>query len=273
MAANGKMRCGFIGLGSQGAPIAERMIAAGFPTVLWARRRETLAPFAGSGVEFASTITELARQVEHVGVCVVNDSDVLEVCRELIPALPSGGCIAIHSTVHPDTVRQIAQDAAMASLAVVDAPVSGGEPAARAGTLTVLAGGDAHAVAKARPVFEAFGSLIPYLGEVGAGQNAKLINNALMAANMAMADHALTAAAALGIDKAALLELLSASSGRSFGLEVRGRLPKPQAFSHGGALLLKDVNLLQAVLGDDPGALGLANAAKTFLAACTSGQN
>lgn len=269
MTANDTMRCGFIGLGSQGAPMAARMIAAGFPTVLWARRPETLAPFANSGAEFAATIAELAQQVEHVGVCVVNDSDVLQMCGELIPALPRGARIAIHSTVHPDTVRQIARDAQVAGVAVVDAPVSGGEPAARAGTLTVLAGGDAAAIAKARPVFEAFGSLIPHLGEVGAGQNSKLINNALMAANMAMADHALTAAAALGIDKAALLELLAASSGRSFSLEVRGRLPDPQAFGHGGALLLKDVKLLQAVLGSNPGAAGLASAAHAFLTACT----
>lgn len=268
MPSQDKIRCGFIGLGSQGAPMAARMIAAGFPTVLWARRAETLEPFANSGAEFATSIAELAKQAEHVGICVVNDNDVLQVCGDLIPALPSGARIAIHSTVHPDTVRQIALDAARSSVAIIDAPVSGGEPAAKAGTLTVLAGGDADAVEKARPIFETFGSLIPHLGEVGAGQHTKLINNALMAANMAMADHALTAAAALGIEKEALLGLLAASSGRSFALEVRGRLPGPQAFSHGGSLLMKDVKLLQAVLGENPGAAGLAEAAKAFLAAC-----
>jgi 3-hydroxyisobutyrate dehydrogenase len=267
------IRCGFIGLGSQGAPIAERIIAAGFPMVLWARRPESLELYKDTGAEFASSIAELARQVEHVGVCVVNDDDVRQVCGELIPALLPGARIAIHSTVHPDTVRQIALEAAARGVVVIDAPVSGGEPAAKAGTLTVMVGGNAKDVALVRPVFETFGSLIPHLGEVGAGQNAKLINNALLAANMAMADHALTAAAELGIEKSALVELLSASSGRSFGLEVRGRLPEPEAFSHGGPLLLKDVRLLQAVLGDNPGAMGLADAAESFLAACTGGRS
>lgn len=249
--------------------MAARMIAAGYPVVLWARRPESLEPFRETGAEFASSIAELAKRVDHVGVCVVNDDDVLEVCGELLTTLPEGARIAIHSTVHPDTVRQLALDAAKFGIAIIDAPVSGGEPAAKAGTLTVLVGGEPEDVLKAKPVFETFGALIPHLGGVGAGQNTKLINNALMAANMAMADHALAAASALGIEKAALIELLSASSGRSFALEVRGRLPNPQAFSHGGPLLLKDVRLLQAVLGDDPGATGLANAAEPFLAACT----
>lgn len=250
--------------------MAARMIAAGYPVVLWARRQESLEPFKGTGAEFAASIGELARQVEHVGVCVVNDDDVRQVCDELIPALPRGARIAIHSTVHPDTVRQIAHDAAKSEVSVVDAPVSGGEPAAKAGKLIVLAGGEAEAVDKAQPVFETFGSMIAHLGDVGAAQNTKLINNALMAANMAMADHALAAASALGIEKTALVELLSASSGRSFGLEVRGRLPGPQAFSHGGSLLLKDVHLLKAVLCGQAGVLGLANAAEPFLASCVS---
>jgi 3-hydroxyisobutyrate dehydrogenase len=272
MAKDDKIKCGFIGLGNQGAPIAERMIAAGYPVILWARRPESLEPYKDTGAEFASSIAELARQVEHVGVCVVNDNDLLQVCGELIPALRDGTRIAVHSTVHPDTVRQLARDAADRGVFVIDAPVSGGEIAAKAGTLTVMVGGEAQAVASARPVFETFGSLILHLGEAGAGQNAKLINNALLAANMAMADHALTAGSALGIEIATLVELLSASSGRSYGQEVRGQMSGPRAFGHAGALLLKNVRLLQAVLGEDPGATGLANAAGPFLAAWTGGR-
>ncbi|HEX7856161.1 MAG TPA: NAD(P)-dependent oxidoreductase [Sphingobium sp.] len=271
MTSTDKIRCGFIGLGSQGAPIATRMIAGGFSTTLWARRPESLEPFKGSGAAFASTIAELASNVDHVGLCVVNDTDVIEVCRQLIPALPRGARIAIHSTVNPETVRLIARDAAVQGIDVIDAPVSGGEPAAYAGTLTVMIGGEADAIAKALPVFQTFATLLPHLGEVGAGQNAKLVNNALLAANMAVADHALAAASALGIEKSALMELLAASSGRSFGLEVRGRMPTPQAFHHGGSLLLKDLRLLRDVLGKDPGAVGLWDAAESFLVACTAG--
>jgi 3-hydroxyisobutyrate dehydrogenase-like beta-hydroxyacid dehydrogenase len=259
------MQCGFIGLGSQGAPMARRMIAAGYPVTLWARRPETLEPFAGSGARFASGLAELAAAVEHVGICVVDDAGVQQVCDQLIPAMRPGGRIAIHSTIHPDTCKALAKQAAERGLWLIDAPVSGGQPAAEAGTLTVMVGGEAEAVAQARPVFEAFGSLIVHLGEVGAGQNAKLVNNALMAANMAVAHHALTASAALGIDRAALVELVKASSGRSYSFEVYARLPSPAAFRHGGALLAKDVRLLGETLGDDPGAAGLREAAQPFL--------
>lgn len=270
MSTDRTTRCGFIGLGSQGAPMAERMIAAGFPTVLWARRPESLERFANSGATFASSIAELAESVDHVGICVMADDDVREVCDILIPALSAGATIAVHSTVHPETVREVARKALAQDIHVIDAPVSGGEPGAKAGTLTVMLGGPANVVEKLRPIFSSFGALMPHLGEVGAGQNAKLVNNALLAANMAVADHALAAAAALKIDQASILELLSQSSGRSFGLEVRGRMPAPQAFNHGGMLLMKDLKLLCSVLDDGAGAAGLWDAAGPFLTACTS---
>src|SRR5579859_5835004 len=101
-------RCGFIGLGSQGGPMARRMIEAGLSVTLWARKPEALAPFRQTTAEFAATAAELAAQVEHVGVCVVNDADVQEVCSQLIPAMRAGGRIAIHSTVHPNTCRALA---------------------------------------------------------------------------------------------------------------------------------------------------------------------
>lgn len=259
------VRCGFIGLGSQGAPMARRMVEAGYPLVLWARRPETLAPFADTAATVAASPAELAAQVDHVGVCVVDDAGVQQVCDQLFPAMRRGGRIAIHATIHPDTCAALERQAAERGLSLIDAPVSGGQPAAEAGTLTVMVGGETAAVAAARPIFETFGKLIVHLGGVGAGQNAKLVNNALMAANMALAHHALTAGAALGIDHAALIELLTASSGRSFALEVCARLPTPQAFKHGGALLAKDVRLLGEVLGADPGAAGLRDAAAPFL--------
>lgn len=257
------VKCGFIGLGSQGAPMARRMIEAGYPVVLWARRPEALDPYRDTAATFAASPAELAAQVEHVGVCVVDDAGVVDICEQLIPAMQPGGRIAIHSTIHPDTCKALAAKAAERGLALVDAPVSGGQPAAEAGTLTVMVGGEAEAAAKARPIFETFGQLIVHLGGVGAGQEAKLVNNALMAANMALAHHALAAGAALGIDRAALVDLLKASSGRSFALEVYARLPAPAAFRHGGALLAKDVRLLGEVLGE--GAAGLRDAAQPFL--------
>lgn len=249
MADDRSIKCGFIGLGSQGAPMARRMIDAGFPVVLWARREATLDPYRETAATYAPTVAELGAQAEHVGVCVVTDDDVKQVCAELIPAMRAGGRIAIHSTIHPDTCRALAEQAAARGLVLIDAPVSGGEPAAKVGALTVMVGGDAAAFAAARPVFESFGRLIVHLGDVGAGQHAKLINNSLLAANMGLAHAALTAGDKLGVDRKTLAELLMASSGRSMGVEVYSRMPRPGAFQHGGALLAKDVRLLGEVLG------------------------
>lgn len=256
---------GFIGLGSQGGPMARRMIDAGYPMVLWARRPETLEPFADTPARMAASIAELGRQAEHVGICVVNDAGVRQVCESLLPAMRPGSRIAIHSTVHPDTVVTLAEQAAEKGISIIDAPVSGGGPAAEAGTLTVMLGGDENVVNAALPVFETFAGLIVHLGDVGAGQMAKLVNNALMAAHLATAHHALEAAGALGIDRAAIIDLVKVSSGRSFGFEVWSRLSRPTDFSFGAKLLAKDVKLLQAALGDSPSATALCELALPVL--------
>jgi 3-hydroxyisobutyrate dehydrogenase-like beta-hydroxyacid dehydrogenase len=197
----------------------------------------------------------------------VNDADVQQVCEQLIPAMQPGGRIAIHSTVHPDTCRVLARQASMRGITLIDAPVSGGAPAAEAGALTVMVGGSAEAFAAAQPIFATFGRLIVHLGDVGAGQIAKLINNSLMAANLSVAHHALAAGVELGIPREALVRLLVASSGRSFALDVCARMPSPASFAHGAALLSKDVRLLGEVAGsENPLYIQLRDAALAFIA-------
>lgn len=258
-------RLGFIGLGSQGAPMARRMIEAGYPVVLWARRPEALASFADTSFESASSVAHLGARVEHVGICVVDDVGVRQVCEELFPAMRPGGRIAIHSTIHPNTAVELAKQAAARGLALIDAPVSGGGGAAAAKTLTVMMGGDEAVVAAARPIFETFGGLIVRVGDVGAGQMAKLVNNAMMAAHMAIAHHGLAAGSALGLDRKALSEIIKVSSGRSFGFEVYARLPSPYAFEHGAKLLAKDVRLLGDALAGDSAFGPFGDVAMPFL--------
>jgi 3-hydroxyisobutyrate dehydrogenase len=261
------MQCGFIGLGSQGAPMARRMIDAGFDVTLWARRQESLNPYRETRARIAANIAELGARCDHVGLCVLDDAGVREIGAQLIPVMRPGSRIIIHSTVLPDTCTQLAAQAGGRGIQLLDAPVSGGEPAARAGALTVMVGGDAGAFTSAKPVFESFAKLIVHLGAVGAGQKAKLINNALMAAHMALAHHALQLGDKLQLDRSALAQLISHSSGRSFGFETYVRLPTPQAFAHGGALLAKDVRLLGALQTADADAAAIGNVATAFLTA------
>jgi 3-hydroxyisobutyrate dehydrogenase-like beta-hydroxyacid dehydrogenase len=258
-------KCGFIGLGSQGAPIARRMTDAGYSMILWARRAETLEPFRDTPATFAGNIEELGGAADHVGICVIDDAAVQEVCDKLVPAMRPGARLVIHSTTLPQTSRLVAKKALDHRLSFIEAPVSGGAPAAQAGALTIMAGGQAEDIEAARPIFETFAQLIIHLGDVGAGQTAKLINNSLMAANMGIAHCALNIGKKLGLDAQALGHLLNASSGRSYALEVYSRTPDPDAFTRANSLFGK-VQLLAEVAGhDDPALQALRDAAAQLL--------
>jgi 3-hydroxyisobutyrate dehydrogenase len=258
---------GFIGVGSQGGPMAHRIVDAGMPLVVWARRPEVLEAYTAKGAAAADSVADLGAQCQHVGICVVNDADVLSITDQLIPAMKPGGRIAIHSTVLPETVAKLEAQCDAHGLALIDAPVSGGSPAAEAGVLTVMCGGRRQAFDAALPVFRTFGKLVVLLGPAGAGQRAKIVNNAMLSANMGVAMAALDAAAALDIDRASFVELIQASSGRSFGFEVFARLPSPAAFATGAPMLLKDMDLLKAVLPDEAGTHELDAISARFLAA------
>lgn len=258
---------GFVGLGSQGGPMAERILAAGFPLTVWARRVEALEPFISAGASAVTSVAELGAGCDLVGICVVDDAGVAEIVEELLPVMKAGSCIVVHSTILPDNCIRFAERCAEKGICFIDAPVSGGGAGAAAGTLTVMCGGTPDDFAAARPVFATFGGMIVLLGGVGAGQRAKIVNNALMAANMGLAHAAAAAGEELGLDRVALLDLIKASSGRSFGFEVYARLPSPQAFAHGALLLVKDVKLLKGTLPGSAGAEALRKASDSFLLA------
>lgn len=255
---------GFIGLGSQGGPMAHRIAEAGYPLTLWARRPEALDAFHAAK---ASSVAELGAAVDIACLCVVDDAGVAAITEQLLPAMRAGSLLIIHSTILPESCERLAADCAQRGIEFLDAPVSGGGPAAAAGKLTIMCGGSQSAFARAKPLFESFGGAIVHLGPAGSGQRAKIVNNALMAANMGLAHAAMQAGETLGIERAGLAALVKESSGRSFGFEVYARLPSPSAFAHGAALLVKDVNLLGSVLPDYNGTATLREAASAFLAA------
>jgi 3-hydroxyisobutyrate dehydrogenase-like beta-hydroxyacid dehydrogenase len=197
-------KVGFIGLGDMGGGIVARIIEAGWPTVLWARRPESLEGFDAANVAVAETPAALAAEVDLVGVCVWADDDVREVVagdEGVLAGCRRGTVIAIHSSVAPASCRELAEIAQTRGVDLLDAPVSA-------------------ALARSRPVFESFAGTIVHLGGVGAAQAAKLVNNALFAANLAVADDALALGEELGIDASALAEFVRAGSGRSYALDV-----------------------------------------------------
>ncbi|RBY86008.1 NAD(P)-dependent oxidoreductase [Blastococcus sp. TF02A-26] len=246
--------------------MARRIVEDGIPTVLWARRQETLDAYSDTAAEYASSPAELGSRVDVACVCVVDDAGVEEVVAGpdgLLSTMASGGVVVIHSTVHPDTCRRLAEQARARGIALVDAPVSGGGMAAEARKLLVMVGGDAETLERVRPVFATYADPIVHLGPVGAGQRAKLINNLMLTANLGVLESAYALAKALEVDPGQLSTVLSHGSGNSFAVNVL-RTPDFVLGPLGamaGPLLQKDARLvvdLATAAGAEPGTVLVA---------------
>ena len=254
---------GFVGLGHQGAPIAQMIARAGWPLMIYARRPAALEPFRDSGAHVVPSLRALGERSDLVGVCVVDDAQVAEVVRDdnLLAGMRPGSIIAVHSTVHPDTCRRLAAEAAERGVTLIDAPVSGSAAAAYEGRLGVMVGGDEAAFERCLPVFQTYGDRVLRLGPVGSGQLAKLVNNVLFTANLELIEEAIGLGRDLGLDAEALLAMLAGSSGRSFAMDSYRLSSSSGALSHAYTLLRKDAEILAAVLAARGVAAGMIHAA------------
>ncbi|MFJ9353088.1 NAD(P)-dependent oxidoreductase [Streptomyces mirabilis] len=241
-------RVGFIGLGSQGAPMARRIAEVGFPLTLWARRRTSTDAFADTAATVAATPADLGAASDLVCLCVVADADVEDVLLRpdgVLTGMAPGGVVAIHSTVHPDTCRRVADEAAKREIAVLDAPVSGGGGAAAQRRLLIMAGGRETDVARCRPVFDAFADPVIHLGPLGSGQLAKLLNNFVFTAQVGLALDTYALADGLGIDRAAVAQVLAYGTGGSRAAAILAASGfNTEGLRHALPLLQKDVGLL-----------------------------
>jgi 3-hydroxyisobutyrate dehydrogenase-like beta-hydroxyacid dehydrogenase len=256
------MRVGFIGLGSQGGPMASRILAAGFETTLWARREAALAPYRAAGARTARTRAELGASCDLACICVVDDAgveDVLCGADGVLSGMCAGSIVAVHSTVHPDTIARLARAASERGVSLVDAPVSGGGEAAARGELAVMVGADDASYARCLPVFRAYGNPVIRTGAPGTAQLAKLVNNVLFTSYFALVEDALRLGRALEIDVEALGEVLRHGSSKSLISDTWTQPARREGIARfGAALLRKDVGIVARVAverGADPGAL------------------
>ncbi len=214
------MRIGFAGLGALGEPMAARCAGVHQLTV-WNRTRARAEEFAATheGVHNAPTPRELAAETDAVITCLPTSADVAALLAGtdgLLAGMRSGGLVIDCTSGDPATSRQIAAALQARGIAFVDAPVSGGPPLAREGRLTVMCGGDSQSVERARAVVAPFAGKVVHMGPVGSGHAMKAVNNALLAVNiLALAEGLLTLAKA-GLEPRAMVDVLNASSGRSF---------------------------------------------------------
>lgn len=212
-------KVGFIGLGRMGRPMAVNVARAGFAIVVHDAREEPVLECASLGAKIATSPEELAKDVDLVEIVVVDDAQVEEVLlgdRGVLQGIREGTIIAIHSTVYPETVRQMAKHAAAKGVEVIDAPVSGGEAGAREKSLCYMVGGDLALLERCQEVFSTSASEIFHLGALGSGAAAKMIVQVVTCINMLAAHEAELLAERGGLDFAALQKVLHASSAQSF---------------------------------------------------------
>jgi 3-hydroxyisobutyrate dehydrogenase len=249
---------GVIGLGSMGGAMARRLSEQGLVPLVWDAMPEALARAAGRPVARpagAGSNCVILSLPDHVAVGAT--------LAALWPALPPGAVVVDTSTLSPIAARGFAEEAAARGFAYLDAPVSGGPAGAAAGSLTMMIGGDADALERARPVLALLTGRIVHIGPAGAGQVAKLVNNLLLATHQVVAAEALRLGARAGLAPETLLPVINAATGRSAATEVNWpRWIAPGTFDSGFSvgLMRKDVRL----------ALELAEAVGAPLDACAA---
>jgi 3-hydroxyisobutyrate dehydrogenase len=237
------MKVGFIGLGLQGAPIAERIAVGGYDLTVWARREQVRAEWAQRGLAVVDTAAELGKSCDVVGLCVTGDDDVAELVEgSLLTSMRPGSIVIIHSTISPGTSVRLGSAAAMSGIRVLDAPVSGGPDAASAGKLLLMVGGDEETHQQALPIMKTYGDPVIYLGQLGNGLRAKIINNFVFIVNLATVEHASRVGQALGMSAEHLQTVLNRGSARSMACEVLDRTISTHA-AHAAALFDKDLAL------------------------------
>lgn len=233
------MKVGFCGLGRMGRPIAVNLLKGGAELIVCSRRGAALADFRSQGAHTTTERADLAR-ADVVFLCLP-DGDVVEDVllgeRGLLAAMHPGGVVVDLSTIAYRTTLRLAERCAARAVAFVDAPVSGMEARAIAGTLTVMCGGADDQIARIRPLLQSIGSTILHMGGSGSGQLAKLVNQLLFDINAAALAEILPMAVRLGLDPCKTADAINTGTGRSYASEFF--VPRILADSFSGGYPMK----------------------------------
>ena len=267
------MNIGFIGLGNMGAPMAENLAKAGLKIVGF----DTVGVKA-KDVEMAKSAAKAARQAEIVITMLPNGDILRSVANEIIPEMAKGTVFLDCSTVDVQTARDVADMASAEGILPLDAPVSGGVGGASSGTLTFMVGGSSVGFEKSRTVFEIMGQKAVHCGPSGNGQAAKICNNMILGATMIATCEAFALADKLGLERHAMFDVASTSSGYSWSLNaycpapgVGPKSPSDNDYKPGFStdLMLKDLRLSQqaakAVDADTPMGAAATDLYRTFV--------
>ncbi len=252
-------KCTFLGLGVMGYPMAGHLAAKGHDVTVYNRTTAKAAGWVAShGGAMGTTPREAAEGAEFVLSCVGNDDDLRAVCLGpdgAFAGMAEGAIFVDHTTVSAKVTRELHAAAQERGIAFVDAPVSGGQAGAENGVLSIMCGGDEAAFTAAEPVMGAYGRTIKRLGESGAGQLTKMVNQICIAGLVQGLSEGLAFAEKAGLDGQAVIEVISQGAAGSWQMSNRYQTMLEDHFEHGFAVdwMRKDLGICLAT-ADETGA-------------------
>lgn len=239
----------FIGTGVMGAPMAGHLVSAGHQVTVYNRTRAKAEAWAAQhGGAVADTPAAAADRAEAVFACVGNDDDLRQVTLGeggAFGAMQAGALFADHTTVSAAIARELAEAGAAKGLLVLDAPVSGGQAGAENGKLSIMCGGTPHAFAASEPLMQAYAQRIVHVGDAGAGQTTKMVNQICIAGVLGGLSEALRFAQASDLDLDKVLEAVSGGAAQSWQMVNRWPTMAQDKFDFGFAIdwMRKDLGL------------------------------
>jgi len=270
---------GFIGLGLMGRPMARNLLKAGYPLVVHNRSRPPVDELAGAGAAAADCPREVAERSDVVITMVPDSPDVEAVMRGpdgVFAGVREGALLIDMSTISPVVARELAAEAREIGCEMLDAPVSGGTVGAAEGTLSIMVGGSAEAVERARPIFEVLGGRVTHVGDSGAGQVSKACNQMVVGVTIEAVGEALVLAEKCGVDPAKVREALLGGFARSRILDAHGQRALDRNFEPGfkAAMQLKDLAIAQAAGREYGAALPATDVvAELYESVCAAGDD
>lgn len=272
------MKLGFIGLGAMGEPMALNLLQGGHELHLWARRPEAAAALVAAGAAVCTTPAQVGERADVVFTMVTTGSDVEQVVlgpEGLVHGFRAGAVLVDCSTIAPETTRRVAAGLAARGIHMLDAPVSGGEPGAREGTLSIMVGGPQAVFEELRPLLGLLGKTLVYIGEAGAGQVAKAANQLNLVVTIQAVAEAFAFAEANGVNFRPVWQALTQGFAGSRMLEIVGSRMMEGQFDAGidARLHRKDAHIvLECATQSRSYVPAAALAAQTFNALMARGQ-
>jgi 2-hydroxy-3-oxopropionate reductase len=244
------MKIGFIGLGIMGKPMCRNLLKAGHELVVYSRTPATVEEFVAAGAKPASSPREVAEQVELVITMLPNSPEVKQVVlgpNGVIEGAKSGCIVADMSSIAPLASQEIAARLAEKGIEMLDAPVSGGQPKAIEGTLSVMVGGKQEVFDRCVPIFKAMAASVVRVGEIGAGNVTKLANQVVVALNIAALSEALVLAAKAGVEPELVYQAIRGGLAGSTVMDAKAPLMLDRKFNPGFRINLHIKDLANAL--------------------------